>query len=69
MAEKSSAARAALFLILNALFWAMAMIFADALFGEKPWGADLAPWMAVGWVIFNGLLTKVLMRRNPRIED
>ena len=64
MSEKSGSARVAIYVILNAIFWAVAMIFASALFDDKPWSADIAPWMAVAWVIFNGLLTTVLIRRN-----
>jgi hypothetical protein len=64
MSQHLTDMRGALLLILHGLFWAFAMILADALWGGTPAGEKVAPWMAVAFVIVNGILGVGLVMRS-----
>ncbi len=49
--------------ILNALFWAIAIILAAYLWRDAPWADQLTMWMIVGYFAVNGLLMKIISRK------
>lgn len=63
----SSNRRFAAILLLHALAWAFAMLFASAIFENASWGNQVAPWMSVGFVLANGLL--IAARRSNKQDQ
>ncbi len=52
--------------ILNALFWAIAMILAAYLWRDAPWADQLTMWMIVGYFVVNGLMIKIISRKKSQ---
>ncbi|MEE9329772.1 MAG: hypothetical protein V3V30_06500 [Parvularculaceae bacterium] len=54
MEEETPRSRQTVFVLLHALFWAFAMIAVGALWGDRPGGNDIVPWMAFAYIIISG---------------
>lgn len=64
MDENKKCSPRGLLLIVNALFWAGAMLVGAVLFKEQGWGNDMIMWMIVGYMVANGLLMAALGRKS-----
>lgn len=64
-----SRGRVAVIILLHALAWAIAMLFASALFENTAWGNQVAPWMSVGFVLANGVLIAAQRKGGRDIKE
>ena len=68
MEDLSCYKRNASFQILFALFFAFLMIALAALFKDEPWSNDIAPWMAIIYVLLNGVFVAQSVRKTGTDE-
>ncbi len=52
--------------LLNALFWAIAMILAAYVWRDAPWADQLTMWLIVGYFFVNGLMTVTCPRKKSQ---
>ena len=65
MDTQNKSPRKAMLLIVNALFWAGAMLGGAYLFKGAGWSDDMVLWMIVGFMVTNGLLLSALGKSRP----
>ncbi len=66
MSNHSTALRITALLLLNGIFWAFAMILIDSVIGVG--GDAVVKWIALAFVVFNGVLAAFLLRPLGRSE-